>query len=175
MAWTPPFVGQRVFAAFDSTRINTSVNADTRIGVARKHPERLFVADRPWEPRIDNGYPNVHYDPASTPPFRLWYDCCIVVAKKSVCRDSDNKALLYAESTDGLVWVKPELGRVMFGGSKLNNIVKEHVHGLGIFRDPHETDPAKLFKAFGLFHQETKARRMPRATACCDRPATKRS
>ena len=157
MAWTPPFSDSRIFAAFDSVRAVAEVtNTQTVIGPVRKHPTRLFVADRPWEPRIDNGYPNVHYDPAATPRFKLWYDCCIKVAKVSVCRDSDNKALLYAESDDGIAWRKPALGRVRFGASTANNIVMEHVHGLGIFRDPHETDPGRLFKAFGLFHQESK-------------------
>ena len=157
MVWSPPFSDPRIYAAFDTVQaVSEATNAQTVIGPVRKHPTRLFVADRPWEPRIDNGYPNVHYDPEATPRFKLWYDCCIKVAKVSVCRDSDNKALLYAESDDGIVWRKPALGLVRFGASTANNIVMQHVHGLGIFRDPHETDPSKLFKAFGLFHQESK-------------------
>ena len=84
MAWTPPFSDSRIFAAFDSVQAVAEVtNTQTVIGPVRKHPTRLFVADRPWEPRIDNGYPNVHYDPAATPRFKLWYDCCIKVAKTS--------------------------------------------------------------------------------------------
>ena len=120
------FAGERIFASFDTAQAIASVtNAHTVLGAVHKHPARLFEADKPWEPRIDNGYPNVLYDPERQPPFRLWYDCCIKVAQTSVCRDSDTKALLYAESDDGLAWVKPALGRVNFRGSIENNIVME--------------------------------------------------
>ena len=76
-SWAPPFTGERVFAAFDTVQaVAATTNAHIVIGEVRKHPRRLFEADRPWEPRIDNGYPNVHHDTAAAPPFRLWYDCC---------------------------------------------------------------------------------------------------
>lgn len=126
LSWTQPFTGPRIFASFDTVQaIEKVTNARTVIGEVTKRPEPLFNATKPWEPRIDNGYPNVLYDPERQPPFRLWYDCCIKVAQTSVCRDSDTKALLYAESDDGLAWVKPALGRVNFRGSIENNIVME--------------------------------------------------
>ena len=47
------------------------------IGRVAKHSQPLFVQDRPWEPRLDNGYPNVVYDASSAAkgdgPWRLWY------------------------------------------------------------------------------------------------------
>ena len=35
----------------------------------------LFVQDQPWEQRIDNGYPNIVYQPNDddTPTYQLWY------------------------------------------------------------------------------------------------------
>ena len=54
------FAGERIFAAFDTAQAIASVtNAHTVLGAVHKHPARLFEADKPWEPRIDNGYPNV--------------------------------------------------------------------------------------------------------------------
>ena len=57
----PPFAGARVFAAFDTTRVASVSNAATAFAPVHKHPDDLLVEDQPWEPRIDNGYPNVHY------------------------------------------------------------------------------------------------------------------
>lgn len=48
------------------------------IGNVAKSPKNpLFIQDKPWEPRLDNGYPNVVFDPDSAArgdgPWRLWY------------------------------------------------------------------------------------------------------
>ena len=83
--------------------IRATSNTRTAFAPVHKHPDNLLVEDQPWEPRIDNGYPNVHYDPSGSPAFRLWYDCCIEVESRDVCHGSDTKATLYAESDDGLL------------------------------------------------------------------------
>ena len=59
----------------------------------------------------------------------------------------------YAESTDGISWVKPELGLVEFAGSKNNNIVlNTNVDpNRGVFFDAHETNASRRFKMFGSF------------------------
>ena len=152
--WAPPFADQRVYAAFDSVQsVASSENAQTVFGRVKRLSKRLLIADQPWEPRIDNGYPNVHYDPAGRPPYKLWYDCCISVASRSVCTGKDTKATLYAESHDGLEWHKPQLGLVDFHNSTANNIVMSGTHGLGIFYDSNEVDASRRFKAFGRFQR----------------------
>ena len=154
ISWRPPFQDANTYAAFDTVNaVASAEHSRVLFGAVAKDPRRLLVEDKPWEPRIDNGYPNVHYDPADSPPYRLWYDCCIEVADRSVCHGSDTKATLYAESDDGVSWRKPELGRVKFAHSKQNNIVMRDTHGLGIWRDHHETDPARAFKAFGRYQK----------------------
>jgi len=61
--------------------------------------------------------------------YKLWYEAY----------DSDfrNRRLCYAESKDGIHWVKPDLGLIEFQGSKHNNIV---IKGVGlegtVFIDP---------------------------------------
>lgn len=70
-----------------------------------KSPHALFGQDKPWETRIDNGYPNVVYDPESAArgdgPWRLWYGNI----------GDGGQYLLYANSSDGITWTKPDLNR----------------------------------------------------------------
>eukprot|EP00927_Polykrikos_kofoidii_P053804 TRINITY_DN48359_c0_g1_i1.p1 TRINITY_DN48359_c0_g1~~TRINITY_DN48359_c0_g1_i1.p1 ORF type:complete len:537 (-),score=48.44 TRINITY_DN48359_c0_g1_i1:127-1737(-) len=69
----------------------------------------------------------------------------------------------YAESTDGISWVKPELGLVEFAGSKNNNIVlnTNTDPNRGVFFDEHETNASRRFKMIGNFvgTQKTGMRR----------------
>ena len=55
---------------------------------------------------------------------------------------------LYAESDDGLAWVKPNLGIFTFNGSPDNNIVWD-LHGASVFIDRAEPDAEKRYKAIG--------------------------
>ncbi|NLX12909.1 MAG: hypothetical protein GXY44_04540 [Phycisphaerales bacterium] len=65
----------------------------------------------------------------------------------------------YAESRDGLHWVKPELGLIEFRGSRRNNIVLNgtlasqqtdgaltNADGFTVVRDDEESDPTKRYK-----------------------------
>lgn len=132
-----------VFAVVDSKDDGVT----TEVGTPQKFTGNpLWEQDRPWEPRIDNGYPNVIHDPDDPHgAWRMWYGFLIWE---------------YATSDDGLKWTKPDLGQfdlaVPFPGrdpawaqyGKHNNIVLSG-QGLGIYKDYHETDPNKRFKAFG--------------------------
>ena len=119
----------------------------TQATVEKHRANPLFGQDRPWETRIDNGYPNVVYDPSAPDgPWRLWYGNI----------GDGGQYLLFANSSDGLGWGKPDLGRydlahrwpklraigtrnniVMFGG------------GLGVYRDVHETNASRRYKISG--------------------------
>ena len=51
------------FLLLDSRIVDSSVNGKLALGSAQKHAANpLFVADKPWEPRYDNMYPNVIFD-----------------------------------------------------------------------------------------------------------------
>mmetsp|Transcript_111271 Transcript_111271/g.346873 ORF Transcript_111271/g.346873 Transcript_111271/m.346873 type:complete len:570 (-) Transcript_111271:85-1794(-) len=148
-AWVPPFSGLKKYAAFDlKTAVAEQHNAQIALGSVEKHLG-LLHADKPWEVRIDNGYPNVHYDGKERPAFRLWYDTCME-STRGICTGRDTKGTLYATSEDGVAWMKPNVGHIEWQGSTSNNIVYKGGHGLGIFRDPHETFPQRKFKAFGM-------------------------
>ena len=121
--------------------------------VTKSQANPLFGQDKAWETRIDNGYPNVVYDEESAArgdgPWRLWYGNIGV----------GGQYLLYANSSDGLRWDKPDLNRynlqnrwgsdpsvARFG--KNNNIVM-FGGGLGIYRDLHEKNTSLRYKISG--------------------------
>ncbi len=126
------------------------------LGVPRKHPANpLFTQDRPWETRIDNGYPNVvppQTSAAAAPSgYQLWY------GNQATNTTRNRYSLLYANSTDGLTWKKPNLGIFDFGRAGFpnfahlgarNNVLVEG-DGVGVYYDAHEPDPARRYKAIG--------------------------
>ena len=117
-------------------------------GVARRNPSPLFGQDKPWEPRLDNGYPNIVAPASEGGAWQLWYGDCV--------KGCATQLLLYANSTDGVAWHKPELGLFHLGtvrpdlqaiGTR-NNIVLEG-GGIGVYHDLAEPDAARRYKAFG--------------------------
>lgn len=115
------------------------------------------VPSKPWEARYDNAYPNVIYDPKYR-KYRCYYTFCSKDTEStSTSREERARrdyrpmstritSLGYAESDDGVHWVKPNLGLVDFEGSKENNMLFRYAHGTGVFLDEEETDPAKRYK-----------------------------
>jgi len=117
------------------------------IGAVTKRPGgALWGQDKPWEPRIDNGYPNILYDPDNTEGNGIWqcfYGTCSLVHGKTSC---NKQLLLFANSSDGITWEKPALG--LYKDLPDSNIVMSG-GGLGIIRDSHEQNSSKRFKCFG--------------------------
>eukprot|EP00051_Salpingoeca_urceolata_P033010 m.499403 g.499403 ORF g.499403 m.499403 type:complete len:519 (+) comp57234_c0_seq1:125-1681(+) len=127
-------------------------------GTVLRRDTPLLVQDKPWEPRLDNAYPNIDYD-AGSKRFQLWYGCCLSSPGQGR-PNCDKQVLLYANSTDGLTWEKPNLG--LFNLSKLSWLRKDVARygtqnnvllnggGIGVFRDHQEQDPSRRFKASGV-------------------------
>jgi hypothetical protein len=147
------------YLMLDSRLIDATDNARLAVGTVTKHPANpLFKEDRPWEPRFDNLYANVLYDPDDK-LYKCWYSPFIVdKAASETPREQRPRVpyrprgremgVCYATSTDGLAWEKPELGLVEFEGSKANNLVVRGPHGAGVLKDAHERDPARRYKMF---------------------------
>ena len=57
--------------------------------------------------------------------------------------------MAYAESEDGLHWVKPTLRCRQFRGSLENNLVSSQC-GRQVIYDPHEADPSRRYKSLKL-------------------------
>lgn len=156
------------FPLYDTFHIGALGNMEIVPGTPKKQGRALmsegyFAQPRiQWEQRIDNGYPNVFFDDDAG-IYRMYYTCIVFdedstretpaerVGKtyrigKSAGIKPRVSAVLYAQSEDGETWVRPNLGIVEYEGSTNNNIILYDAHGASVFKDTHETDPAKRFK-----------------------------
>ena len=141
--------------------------AELTLGTVKKHDANpLFGEDKPWERRFDNLYANIIYDEEDQ-LYKCWYSPFIVSLTTVGMTMAERKeepygkhpqemGICYATSKDGIHWDKPELGLVDYEGSKANNIVWRGggvhkdwggPHGAGIFKDLHDPDPARRYKA----------------------------
>ena len=152
------------YLVLDSRIIEKRKNARLVPGTVQKHPANpLFGEDRQWEARFDNMYPNVIYD-REEKLYKCWYSPFIIdqrttarpVAKRNpkatdymTARPAGREeAMLYATSSDGIHWQKPQLGIVGFEGSRKNNILFRGAGGAGVIKDRRDPDPQRLYKAF---------------------------
>lgn len=99
----------------------------------------VIVGDRPWEGPIIYVYGTVLPNEAHT-GYRIWYHAL---------PPDGGYRLLYATSSDGVTWTKPNLNIVSFNGSTNNNIFiqrnnREHIPS--IIHTPWETDPQRHYK-----------------------------
>lgn len=146
------------YLVLDTRMIESSDNAKLVVSLAEKDPNNpLFGEDKPWERRFDNLYPNVIFD-RQEQIYKCWYSPFIVdhSAKQMSLEERWGRkydpprgremGVCYATSTDGIVWDKPPLGLVEYGGSRENNLVYRGPHGAGILKDFRERDAAKRYK-----------------------------
>jgi hypothetical protein len=137
-------LGTRLAPAADGyrTRGEAELFVDDGILATTENVERVWHrADKlerpvlepamPWEGERIYLYGTVHHDAASG-RFRMWYNAA------GIC---------YAESADGLHWVRPKLGLHAHNGSTENNIVLPEVINLTVFVDEAAADPAEKYKA----------------------------
>ena len=95
---------------FDNFLINEEkTTAEKRLHKPTRRGE-IFALDRPWE-----GKYNTFFCPVfAEGKWRLYYTSTL---------SSNQKYVSYAESLDGIRWIRPNLGIVEFDGSKENNII----------------------------------------------------
>ncbi|NUQ64521.1 MAG: hypothetical protein HUU20_18810 [Pirellulales bacterium] len=88
--------------------------------------------------------------------FRMWYIAIDEQAIRTLSKHAYRGCrAAYAESDDGIHWVKPNLGLVEHGGSRNNNLVlvdPPDVTGLHlvVLHEPDDPDPARRYK---MMHQ----------------------
>ena len=121
-----------------------------------KDPAPVIVPDKPWETngwvRPVGWYPYGSHTQVWSPPvwnpelskWQLWY------------QGGMEGLPLYAESADGVNWVKPNLGLVTWGGNTNNNITllptapytqpNAPLHRIVAVRDTFETNPNRRYK-----------------------------
>ena len=99
-----------------------------------RHPANPMLAkDKPWEGTL--AYNSVYRDPA-TGAYRMWYQAW----SRGGCR------LCYAESKDGLAWVKPNLGLHTYQDHEDTNILLKIGYAAAVIVDPRDGDPSRRYK-----------------------------
>ena len=149
---------QRTFCLLDPRLVERTENLRLVLGCVRKDARNpLLIEDQPWEVRFDNLYPNVHWS-REKGLFECWYNPFIVCEATSNTPDEEKRRIpyrpgkremgvCYAQSRDGIVWEKPALGLIEFEGSTANNLVMRDIHGVGVYYDRFESDPARRYKS----------------------------
>lgn len=132
------------------------IHKDTENG-ALFTEEFFAVPPKRWEVRYDNGYPNVLYDPQAR-LYRCYYTLFLEDADSASTskqarahthytpRSDRQVGLAYAQSVDGIHWEKPVLGKVLFEGSRDNNLLFRYAHGTGVMLDVWDSDPQRRYK-----------------------------
>ena len=105
------------------------------IPLKRFSEKPIIAADKPWETTV--AYCSVYKDPESG-KYKLWYQAWPGRSGCYVC---------YAESADGIKWIKPELGLVEFNGSSKNNILFKNGYGASVIYDRNDSDTNKRYKS----------------------------
>lgn len=129
-------IGSRLELMIDSFLIE-DYNGNIKYILHNPQPQNVaIIHDSPWE----DGTGTYHTIFKDNEIYRMYY----ISQKKYVC---------YAESNDGINFIKPELGIIEFNGSKANNIIWEGgpvSHNLTPFKDSNpDCQPEHQYKAVG--------------------------
>lgn len=114
----PVEIGQRRELMVDDALIE-SMSGSIERRLHHPQPQEIaIVHDQPWE-GSGCGYHSIFYDGEK---YRMYYKAWHIMVEQGKL-DTRNRFLCYAESEDGITWIKPELGLFEYEGSKKNNIV----------------------------------------------------
>jgi len=128
-------------------------NAQLRPGVVQRHPANpVFAQTLPWEVDISHLYANVLFDKQEQ-LYKCWYFTRITDWREDLSAgdllktemEQGDMATLYATSRDGIHWDKPALDVYRYRGEG-TNIVMFGNHGVGVFKDIREPEPARRYK-----------------------------
>ena len=78
--------------------------------------------------------------------YRMWYYGAGLGAEPGTVREGP---ICYAESEDGIEWVKPNLGQVNYKGSCSNNAIllpEPRTEGVELIKDEEDPDPTRRYK-----------------------------
>lgn len=111
--------------------------------------EVAFQYDQPWEGNA-SGYTTVIQD---GDVYRMYYRGHKYIVEDKPLRQAQSETTCYAQSNDGIHWVRPVLGLYPWNGSKDNNIIwmgSPESHNFAPFLDTNPNcDPEERFKAVG--------------------------
>ena len=135
--------------AFDSVTIPHSQNLRLEMRPPTRHPASPVV--RRGAPGTPDAFGVQFYGSVIREGgrYRMWYVAFDDDTNNDVA--SARWRAAYAESADGVRWIKPNLGLVEFGGNKNNNLVLTEPGPFGfvnlkVLADPDDPDPARRYK-----------------------------
>ena len=146
----------------DDMDIESVRNIKRVVNRALKHPYPVLKGDKPWDAYRPQVYGDVLYDP-KTNLLRMWYlsipDHILsgnpAPMVDGIARVGYVTLVAYAESKNGLDWIKPNLGVMTFNGSRKNSLVnigRDNPEGVSIIHEPHDKDPKRRYKAMFWEH-----------------------
>ncbi len=144
----------------DDWVISRTSRLTKEIGKAIKNTNNpLIRRDQPWDRARADLYGSAVYDPVHE-RIQLFY------AANNVPNGHEDR-LAYAESYDqGNTWTKPLFDLIPFETHRRTNLVMlppaQVMHGPCVFRDDHETDPAKRYKLLTSSYPDTAYLGIPR-------------
>lgn len=126
----------------DDLLIKDSANIWRKVQNPKKHPNNPVVKrEYPWESLRTQAYGGVLYDNEQD-VFKMWY--------MPYGPNWSPARLGYAESKDGVSWVKPLYDMYPYEGKKSTNILLQPeggARGIAVIKDMHETNPERKYKA----------------------------
>jgi len=141
----PISIGSRRELFVDEFLVERLLNV--RLELQHPQPQEIsFACDQPWE-----GNTCIYFRViAESGKYRMWYQGAqwqLDPAEPA----THPYHICYAESQDGMVWTKPDLGLIEVNGSKHNNVVVTGIHdNFTPFRDENpQCAPEARYKALG--------------------------
>lgn len=134
--------------AFDDISIPFSQNLKLVMRAPEKHPANPVV--KRGGPEAPDSWAAQFYGSIirEGDKFRMWYVAAGEDRVKRIGPRSSPWRVAYAESRDGVNWIKPRLGLVEYGGDRDNNLVSLEprlgVVNLKVLHEPDSTLPYKL-------------------------------
>ena len=143
-AETPIEVGNAKQLFIDELFIATSSSVTLKIQPPQKTGATVLKSEHPWESATINWF-SVLQDKGridTEANFRMWYEAYDIEGWPT----GNDTSFCYAESRDGVVWTKPDLGLFSYRNNNRNNILfrqigsaaegtLSRVHGAGVFID----------------------------------------
>ena len=152
---------EQTFFAFDDISIPWRGNVKLTMMQADKHPANPVLKHGP-EGAPDHGHAIMYGSVLHIGgKFRMWYLGMTQTVIEKGQAPGWWRPMCYAESDDGVIWTKPDLGLVEFNGSKKNNIclVESEPFSLSrvndfltVMHEPDEPDASKRYKCAFIAH-----------------------
>ena len=105
-----------------------------------QHTEPVIKADQPWETSPGAHLGGYHSALKEDGKIRVWYEFNWRKADQS-----PGRSMAYAESTDGIRFVKPTVGLISLNGDRKNNLLMDYSRGAAVWLDP-QASPAQRYR-----------------------------